>query len=333
MVSGSGMSLDTTMSVQGTQRGPASYRRLLEEGRLTQRVAEARERLRRCHVCPRHCEVNRLEDERGFCLVGARPFVSSYGPHFGEEEPLRGRHGSGTIFFGSCNLRCVYCQNYEISQLREGTDVSTVELAEMMLSLQDRGCHNINLVTPSHQVPQILEGLLVAADRGLRIPLVYNTSSYDELGTLRLLDGVVDLYLPDFKYSDAAVALRYSQVESYPAVAKAAIKEMHRQVGNLVLDEQGLAVRGVLVRHLVLPGGLAGTAEVMRFLAEELSPDTYVNIMDQYRPCYKAFHYPPLNRGITAEEFEEAVRLAKVNGLRRLHHERPGTAVAWLAEL
>lgn len=327
------MGLETPMSVRRTQREPASYRRLLEAGQLTQRVAAARERLRRCHVCPRHCEVNRLEDERGFCLVGGRPFVSSYGPHFGEEEPLRGRHGSGTIFFGSCNLRCVYCQNYEISQLREGTDVSPLELADMMLDLQDRGCHNINLVTPSHQVPQILEGLLVAAERGLRIPLVYNTSSYDELETLRLLDGIVDLYLPDFKYSDDAVALRYSKVESYPAVAKAALKEMHRQVGELVLDEQGLAVRGVLVRHLVLPGGLAGTAEVMRFLAEELSTDTYVNIMDQYRPCYQAFHHPPLNRGITAEEFEEAVSLAKVHGLRRLHHERPGTAVAWLAEL
>lgn len=316
-----------------TPRGEAAYCRLLEDNRLAERVAAARDRLRRCHVCPRHCEANRLEGELGFCLVGAQPFVASYGPHFGEEDPLRGRTGSGTIFFGSCNLRCVYCQNYEISQLREGADVSPKELADMMLDLQDRGCHNINLVTPSHQVPQILAGLLIAAQRGLVIPLVYNTSSYDDLETLRLLDGIVDIYLPDFKYANAAIALRYSKVERYPAVAKTAIKEMHRQVGDLVLDDDGIAVRGVLVRHLVLPGGLAGTAEVMRFLAEEVSAGTYVNVMDQYRPCYKAFRYPPLNRRITPEECTEAIRLAKASGLHRLHQERPGTAVAWLAEL
>lgn len=315
------------------QRSRAAYRQLLDGDRLAERAAEARERLRLCHVCPRHCEVNRMEGEKGFCLVGAQPFVSSYGPHFGEEAPLRGRGGSGTIFFGSCNLRCVYCQNYEISQLREGTEVSPRELAEMMLDVQDRGCHNVNLVTPSHQVPQILEGLLIAAMRGLSIPLVYNTSSYDDLETLRLLDGIVDIYLPDFKYADAAVALRYSRVESYPTIAKAAIKEMHRQVGDLVLDQDGIAVRGVLVRHLVLPGGLAGTAAVMRFLAEEISRDTYVNVMDQYRPCFKAFRYPPLHRRITQDEFTEAVRLAETSGLYRLHQERPGTAIAWLAEL
>jgi putative pyruvate formate lyase activating enzyme len=317
---------------QAEERRPAAYRRLLETGRLAERVTQARERLRRCHVCPRHCEVNRLEGELGFCLVGSRPFVASHGPHFGEEEPLRGRRGSGTIFFSSCNLRCVYCQNYEISQLREGTVISPAELADMMLSLQDLGCHNINLVTPSHQVPQILEGLLLAAERGLSIPLVYNTSSYDDLETLRLLDGIVDIYLPDFKYADAAVALQYSKAPAYPDIAKAAIKEMHRQVGDLVIDEQGLAVRGVLVRHLVLPGGLAGTADVMRFLAEEISKDTYVNVMDQYRPCFEAYRHPPLDRRITREEFDDAVRLAKASGLHRLHQERPGTAVAWLAE-
>jgi putative pyruvate formate lyase activating enzyme len=203
----------------------------------------------------------------------------------------------------------------------------------MMLTLQDGGCHNINLVTPSHQVPHILEGLLLAAQRGLRIPLVYNTSSYDDLDTLRLLDGIVDIYLPDFKYADAANALEYSKAPSYPDIAKAAIKEMHRQVGDLVLDARGVAVRGVLLRHLVLPGGLAGTAEVMRFLAEEISKDTYVNVMDQYRPCYQASLHPPLDRGITTEEFEEAVRLTKASGLHRLHRERPGTAVAWIAEV
>ncbi len=314
-------------------RSQPSYCRLFRDGQLALRANKARERLRRCDVCPRHCQVNRLAEEKGFCQVGSRAFVASYGPHFGEETPLRGRGGSGTIFFGSCNLRCVYCQNYEISQLREGREVSARELAMMMLDLQRRGCHNINLVTPSHQVPQILEGLLLAAEEGLSVPLVYNTSSYDDLDTLEILDGIVDIYLPDFKYADAAIALRYSKVESYPAIARAAIKEMQRQVGDLVLDPEGVAIRGVLVRHLVLPEGLAGTATIMRFLAEEISVDTYVNIMDQYRPCHRAFLYPPLDRTITRDEFDEAVRLAKASGLHRLYEERPASAIAWLAEL
>lgn len=320
------------MTVSTKQRR-ASYCDRLESGVLAERVAQARERLRRCHVCPRHCAIDRLEGDLGFCLVGAKPFVSSYGPHHGEEAPLRGWNGSGTIFFASCNLRCIYCQNYEISQLREGRDVSAEELADMMLSLQEQSCHNINLVTPSHQVPQILEGLLLAAQRGLHLPLVYNTSSYDDLEMLRLLDGIVDIYLPDFKYADAEAGLKYSKVPGYPEIAKAAIKEMHRQTGDLVIDERGLAVRGLLLRHLVLPGGVAGTAEIMRFLADEISPNTYVNIMDQYRPCWKSFNYPPLNRGITKEEFEDAVEAAKTAGLHRLHSERPGSAVAWIAEV
>lgn len=310
-----------------------AYCNLLESGQLAERVALARERLRRCQVCPRHCAVDRLEGEKGICQVGALPFVASYGPHFGEEEPLRGRHGSGTMFFGSCNLRCVYCQNYEISHLKEGTEYSTLQLADMMLHLQGQRCHNINLVTPSHQVPQILEGIFLAAERGLSIPIVYNTSSYDDLDTVRLLDGIVDIYLPDVKYSDADLGLRYSKVESYPDVAKTAIREMHRQVGDLVLDEEGIAVRGLLVRHLVLPGGLAGTPKIMKFLAEEISKETYVNVMGQYRPCYRASRYPPLDRRITEEEYEEATQIAKINGLHRVHTERPGTAIAWMAEL
>jgi len=322
-----------TRRERNISQGKASYCALLETGRLAERIAQARERLRRCHVCPRHCAIDRLEGDLGFCLVGAKPFVSGHGPHHGEEAPLRGWNGSGTIFFASCNLRCVYCQNYEISQLREGREVSIQELAEMMLSLQDQGCHNINLVTPSHQVPQILEGLLPAAQRGLHVPLVYNTSSYDDVETLRLLDGIVDIYLPDFKYADAEAGLKYSKVPGYPEIAKVAIKEMHRQTGDLMIDEQGLAVRGVLVRHLVLPGGLAGTEAVMRFLADNVSKNTYVNIMDQYRPCWKSLNYPPLNRGITKEEFDTAVEAAKAAGLHRLHHERPGSAVAWLAEV
>jgi putative pyruvate formate lyase activating enzyme len=311
----------------------ARYCRLLECGLLAERVAQARERLRRCHVCPRHCAIDRIEGDLGFCLVGANAFVSSHGPHHGEEAPLRGWKGSGTIFLASCNLRCVYCQNYEVSQLREGKEVSAEELADMMVSLQEQGCHNINFVTPSHQVPQILEGVLVAAKRGLRIPLVYNTSSYDDLDTLRLLDGIVDIYLPDFKYADAEAGVKYSKVPDYPETARTAIKEMHRQTGDLVINKQGLAVRGLLVRHLVLPGGLAGTGEVMRFLATDISRDTYVNIMDQYRPCWKAIKYPPLDRRITKEEFEDAVEAAKKAGLHRLHHERPGSAVAWIAEV
>jgi putative pyruvate formate lyase activating enzyme len=311
----------------------AAYRRLLETGALHERVTLARERLRNCKVCPRHCQVNRLEGEKGICLVGDRAFVASYAPHFGEEKPLRGYYGSGTIFLGSCNLRCVYCQNYEISHLQEGTELSPNELAKTMLWLQNQRCHNINLVTPSHQVPQILEGLIIAAQRGLSIPLVYNTSSYDNVDTLKLLDGIVDIYLPDFKYADPAYGLRYSKVEAYPDIAKTAIKEMHRQVGDLVLDEEGIATRGLLVRHLVLPGGLAGTAQVMQFLAEEISKDTYVNVMDQYRPCYRAFQHPPLDRGITQDEFEQAMHMTKASGLHRLHHERPDSAVAWIAEL
>jgi putative pyruvate formate lyase activating enzyme len=316
-----------------TEQRKAGYCTLLESGQLADRVSQARERLRRCYVCPRHCAIDRLEGELGFCLVGAKPFVSSHGPHHGEEAPLRGWNGSGTIFFASCNLRCVYCQNYEISQLREGREVSAKELADTMLDLQQQGCHNINLVTPSHQVPQILEGLLLAAQKGLRIPLVYNTSSYDDLDTLRLLNGIIDIYLPDFKYANTEAGLKYSKVPGYPEIAKAAIKEMHRQTGDLVIDERGLALRGVLVRHLVLPGGLAGTGEIMRFLANDISTNTYINIMVQYRPCWKSFNYPPLDRPITSEELEQAIEAAKAAGLHRLHRERPGSAIAWLAEV
>ncbi len=320
------------MTVSTKQRR-AGYCDLLESGVLVERVAQARERLRRCHVCPRHCAIDRLEGDLGFCLVGAKPFVSSHGPHHGEEAPLRGWNGSGTIFFANCNLRCVYCQNYEISQLRAGGDVSAQELAEMMVNLQEVGCHNINLVTPSHQVPQILEGLLLAAQQGLHIPLVYNTSSYDDVETLRLLDGIVDIYLPDFRYADMEAGLKYSKVPGYPEIVKTAIKEMHRQTGDLVIDERGLAVRGVLLRHLVLLGGIAGTQSNMRFLAEEISQHTYVNIMDQYRPCWKSFNDPPLDRSITKQEFEEAVEAAKAAGLHRLHRERSGSSVAWIAEV
>jgi len=305
-----------------------AYLKLLRSGELKRRVEEAYRRLEACDICPRECGVNRRQGEKGVCRTGERAVVCSYHPHFGEEAPLVGYHGSGTIFFTWCNLHCQYCQNYEISQLGEGREVEPEELASMMLHLQAMGCHNINLVSPTHVVPQILAALLVAAQAGLRLPLVYNTGGYDSLKTLALLDGVVDIYMPDMKYADAEVAKRYSKVENYPAVNQAAVKEMHRQVGDLVLDERGIALRGLLVRHLVLPNGLAGTAEIVQFLAREVSTRTYLNIMDQYRPCYKAFQIPELSRRITREEYAEALRLAQEAGLHRLDQKR--LRIIWL---
>jgi len=244
--------------------------------------------------------------------------VSSYAPHFGEEAPLVGRHGSGTIFFTYCNLRCVFCQNHTISQLGEGSKVSRDELAKMMLSLQAQGCHNINLVTPTHVVPYILDALELAASMGLYLPLVYNTGGYDSLETLRLLDGIVDIYMPDMKYSDERTARQLSGIKEYPQANKAAIKEMHRQVGDLETNEQGVAQRGLLVRHLVLPNRLAGTQEVVRFLAQEVSTHIYLNIMAQYRPAHKAFNTPLVSRPLLREEFKEAINLARQQGLDRL---------------
>ncbi|MEK6718311.1 MAG: radical SAM protein [candidate division NC10 bacterium] len=294
-----------------------AYLELHQRGELEQRAKAAERLLEACRVCPRECLSHRLQGETGVCGVGDQAMVASYGPHFGEERPLVGSGGSGTIFLAHCNLCCVFCQNFEISQQDEGRIVSARELAGMMLELQRMGCHNINFVTPTHQVPQILRALPIALNGGLRVPLVYNCGGYESLETLRLLNGVVDIYMPDFKYADAAVAKRYSKVENYPEVARVALREMHRQVGDLSLDSRGIARRGLLVRHLVLPNDLAGTGEVVRFLAD-LSKDTYVNIMDQYRPCYRAHEYPSLTRRPTREEFEEALRLAREAGLHRL---------------
>ncbi len=294
-----------------------AYLTLLHSGELEKRVTMAYRRLEACDICPRRCGVNRRAGETGACRTGEEAIVSSSGPHFGEEAPLVGYGGSGTIFFTWCNMHCQYCQNYTISQLGEGTPMSPQRLAGVMLHLQEIGCHNINFVSPTHVVPQILAATLIAARRGLRVPLVYNTGGYDNLETLALLDGVFDIYMPDMKYADATVAQRYSLVPDYPTVNQAAVKEMHRQVGDLRLDERGIALRGLLVRHLVLPEGLAGTAEIVHFLAE-LSPNTYLNIMAQYRPCYKAHTLPPLNRRITRAEYQKAVELAHAAGLRRL---------------
>jgi len=294
-----------------------SYRALHESGELHRRIEVARALTAECRVCPRECCARRLQGATGTCGVGDEAVVSSYGPHFGEEAPLVGVGGSGTIFLARCNLQCVFCQNFEISQRGDGEVVPPARMAAMMLELQRLGCHNINFVTPTHQVFQILRALPIAIEGGLRLPLVYNCGGYESLQALRLLDGIVDIYMPDFKYADAETAKRYSGVEDYPGVAKAALREMHRQVGDLTLDGRGVARRGLLVRHLVLPNDLAGTGEAVTFLAQ-LSANTYLNIMGQYRPCYRALEHPPLARRPHAEEMERAFRLARAAGLTRL---------------
>jgi len=295
----------------------ASYRKLSPAG-LWEKVRTAEGILKECTLCPRNCRVDRTSGKVGVCKTGDRPFVASWGPHFGEERPLVGRYGSGTIFFSHCNLRCIFCQNWSISHLGEGSEISHERLARLMIEIQEMGCHNINLVTPTHQMPMILHSIAIASEMGLNLPIVYNCGGYESIEAIRILDGVVDIYMPDFKYSDPEMAMRYSKAKDYPQVAKAAIKEMHRQVGDLIIDERGIALRGLLVRHLVLPEGIAGTGEVVRFIAEEISKDTYINIMDQYYPCYKAFEYPPLDRRITAREYSEAIRMALDAGLKRI---------------
>ena len=254
------------------------------------------------------------------CRTGERAVVASYGPHHGEEDPLRGSAGSGTIFFSWCNLRCVYCQNWDIAQRSVGREVEPRAIADMMLELQRLGCHNINFVTPSHVVAQIIAAVDDAARRGLALPLVYNTSGYDSLEALALLDGIVDIYMPDMKYGDSRLAHQYSKVRNYVEANRAAVKEMHRQVGDLVLDARGIAQRGLLVRHLVLPNGIAGTGDVLRFLAEEISRNTYLNLMDQYQPYYHADEYPAIARPLTQEEYREALAAADQAGLKRLDH-------------
>ncbi len=280
---------------------------------IKSRAKSLRDMLKSCVICPRNCRVNRIGGEMGECRIGPDPVISSFGPHFGEEPPLVGKHGSGTIFFTGCNLHCVFCQNYEISQLRYGETVDCRRLADIMIHLQDIGCHNINLVTPTHQVPAIIEGLAIAVSMGLTIPIVYNSGGYDSVETLRLLDGIIDIYMPDMKYGDNAVGRRLSGVPDYWDRSREAVREMHRQVGDLEIGE--IAVHGLLVRHLVLPNGLAGTEKVMRFIAEEISCRTYVNIMDQYRPCYLASEDPDICRQITREEFKEAISMAVSAGL------------------
>ncbi|MBI5409698.1 MAG: radical SAM protein [Nitrospirae bacterium] len=295
----------------------AAYLKLSKK-ELKEKIRRVEAIIKDCTLCPRSCRVDRTAGESGFCKTGDKPFVSSYNPHFGEEKPLVGRHGSGTIFFTRCSLGCLFCQNWTISHLDGGNIYSFEALAEIMLTLQNYACHNINFVTPTHQVYQILKSLELAIDKGLKIPLVYNCGGYESVETLKILEGVIDIYMPDFKYADPEAALKYSKAKDYPEIAKAAIKEMHRQVGDLLIDNRGVALRGLLVRHLVLPEGVAGTEEIVKFLAEEISPDTYTNIMAQYYPCYKAVEHPPLDRRITHEEFRKAVKAARDAGLKRL---------------
>ena len=300
----------------------AVYQELYRSGELRERVGRARDILKDCQLCPRRCRADRLSGERGMCRVTSEAMVSSYGPHFGEEAPLVGIGGSGTIFFSYCNLRCMFCQNYSISQLGQGRKATKREMAKMMLALQEWGCHNINLVTPTHVVPQILEALEIAVGLGLSIPLVYNCGGYELVETLKLLDGIVDIYMPDMKYSDEMNARRFSGVKDYPEVNRAAVKEMHRQVGDLELDERGVARRGLIIRHLVLPNGVAGTEGVVSFIAEEISLKTYLNVMAQYYPAHRAFKLPDLARPLRDEEFLKAVNLARSHGLERLDGAR-----------
>ncbi len=300
-----------------------SYLRALEQGILRQKVQQAHESLARCNLCPRKCGINRLEHETGFCETGSRATVASASPHFGEESPLVGEKGSGTIFFASCNLRCVFCQNYEISHQMAGDEVTTEELGSIMLFLQKSGCHNINFVTPSHVVPQILAAVEWAGPRGLKVPLVYNSSAYDSVATLELLQGIIDIYMPDLKCMDPEISGDILNAPDYPDFAKGAIAEMHRQVGDLEIDSAGLATRGLLVRHLVMPGDAADTREAMGFLAQRISRNTYVNVMDQYRPCGQAVDHPVLGRAITDSEFARAVEGAREEGISRFDGHTP----------
>ena len=291
----------------------------LSPAELRQRAEKAVAMLGDCAVCAQECRVDRLAGEKGFCRGGRLAAVSSWGPHFGEESVLVGRRGSGTIFFANCNLACRFCQNCDISQSGEGEEVNAGDLAEAMLEVQGMGCPNVNLVSPSHYAPQILEALVIAAEKGLKVPLVYNTGGYDAPETLALLDGVVDIYMPDIKFGDDELGAKYSRAPRYFTVAKAAVKIMHRQVGDLQLNEKGVATRGLLIRHLVMPGNLARTEAIMKFIAEEISPDTFVNLMDQYYPAHEARKYPELSRRITREEYREAVRIARAAGLKRIY--------------
>lgn len=296
----------------------ASYIQAARNGVLNDRISEAYGRMESCSLCPRNCKINRNKDKLGICKTGKLAIVSSYHPHFGEESPLVGTGGSGTIFFTHCNLLCNFCQNYDISHRGVGEEVSDKQLAAMMVYLQNKGCQNINFVTPSHVIPQILSALSIAIDKGLNIPLVYNTGGYDSVESLKLLENIVDIYMPDLKLLSVQSARKCGMPLDYPDIVKNAILEMHRQVGDLRINNQGIALKGLLVRHLVLPNNINNGEESMRFLAREVSKNTYVNIMSQYRPCYKAISVKELACTITLNELWVAREAARRNGLARL---------------
>jgi putative pyruvate formate lyase activating enzyme len=296
-----------------------AYEQLEKEGKLAERVSQAYAIFEKCQLCPRQCGANRQKGEKGFCRAPLKPVIFSYHPHFGEEMPITGENGSGTIFFSNCNLRCVFCQNWPIAHEGRGKEVQDGDLAEMMLHLQKIGCHNINLVTPTHVMPNILNATRIALKKGLRLPLFYNTSGYERLEILKILDGIVDIYKPDMKYTDAEKAEKYSAGASdYPEVARKAILEMHRQVGVLKIDRRGIALRGLVIRHLVMPNRVAGTEKFVKWVAEALPKNTYVNIMAQYRVEYRAFEHPEIARAITVQEFLEAMDWARIYGLTNL---------------
>ncbi len=288
-----------------------SYIDLYEKGELVRRIRLLEELLKECRLCPRECGVDRLNGEVGVCQAGSEPMISSAFPHFGEEPPLVGYHGSGTIFLTHCNLRCIFCQNYDISHQGKGEHIASSDLAQIMVRLQNTGCHNINFVTPTHYAPQIVACLPEAIEKGLQLPIVYNCSGYESIEVIRLLDGVVDIYMPDVKFMDQKHSKQFSNAPDYPEVVKKVLKEMHRQVGDLAINFRGIAEKGLLIRHLVMPNGVASSEAVLRFIAGEISVHSYVNIMDQYRPEYRAHEYPEINRRATHKEYMEAVQWAK----------------------
>lgn len=299
-----------------------SYIKIFENGLLKEKTEKTYKILKSCVLCPRSCKVNRFLDERGICKTGIQAEVSSFDPHFGEESPLVGTNGSGTIFFTHCNLLCNFCQNFDISHQGFGKEVDDKQLAHMMLTLQESGCHNINFVTPSHMVPQILSALNIAVPEGLNVPLVYNSGGYDSVETLKILEDVFDIYMPDFKFWDPKISELTCNAPDYPKIARQALTEMHRQVGDLIIDENGIAQRGLIIRHLVLPENLAGTRDIMKFIANKISKNSYVNIMAQYRPCGNASQVRDLNRHLDRNEFKEALRIAQEEGINRLDFPR-----------
>ena len=292
------------------------YIETYKSGLFKEKIKRAWDYMKSCVLCARYCCIDRMAGETGFCQTGKEARISSHGPHYGEESPLVGSYGSGTIFFTSCNLRCIFCQNYDISILGEGSTASIQRLAKVILTVWSRGCHNINFVTPSHQMPMILEALYIAIENGLNVPIIWNCGGYESPEALEILDGIVDIYMPDFKFWDSEPAGKYLNAPDYPNIARYALKEMHRQVGDLQFDDRGIATRGLLVRHLVMPGKLAGTEDFVKWLSKEISPDTYLNVMSQYRPCYQAADFEEINRRLTSHEYMEAVVAARKQHLR-----------------